>query len=65
MPIFSCGAVIAAAVEHDACLASAVSRPETARSSVDLPQPEPPTTATISPSSTLSEMPSSARTPLG
>ena len=36
-----------------------------ARSNVDLPQPEPPMTATISPGATSSEMPSSARTPLG
>jgi hypothetical protein len=41
------------------------SRPETARSKVDLPQPEPPTIATISPGATVSVMPSSARTPFG
>ena len=37
------------AVEHDAALASACRGREIARSSVDLPQPEPPITATISP----------------
>jgi hypothetical protein len=36
-----------------------------ARSNVDLPEPEPPITATISPSSTSSDTPPSACTPLG
>ena len=41
------------------------SRPATARSSVDFPQPEPPMMARISPSLMSAEKRSSALTPLG
>ena len=41
------------------------SRPAMARSKVDLPQPEPPMMATISPSLISAEKRSSALTPLG
>ena len=51
MPIFSCGVGDRRRRRARRGLGSGVSRPETARSSVDLPQPEPPITATISPSS--------------
>ncbi len=44
------------------CPGSDCRGPTTRRSSVDLPQPEPPTTATISPGATSSDTPSSART---
>ena len=64
MPIFACGAEIA--------MSSSVtvpdvarSRPAMARSKVDLPQPEPPMMATISPSLISAENRSSALTPLG
>ena len=52
MPIFSCGAVIGV---PSSVIAPCVgrSRPDISRSSVDLPQPEPPTTTTISPSADL------------
>ena len=64
MPIFSCGVVIVMPSSRtDPCVG--VSRPEIARSNVDLPQPEPPITATISPGSTSSVMASSACTPFG
>ena len=45
--------VIGIAVEHDTRPGLGVSSPEMARSSVDLPQPEPPMTTTISPGSTV------------
>ena len=64
MPIFSFGSVTAAPSSSTLPWVG-WSRPDTARSSVDLPQPEPPTMATISPSSTSSDTPSSARTPFG
>ena len=64
MPICSCGAVITMPSSTTLPWVG-VSRPEMARSIVDLPQPEPPMTTRISPGATLSEMPSSARTPLG
>ena len=63
MPIFSCGDMIVSPSSATAPWLG-LSSPETRRSSVDLPQPEPPTTATISPGATSSEMPSSARTVL-
>jgi hypothetical protein len=64
MPIFSCGAVMAAPSSATRPWVG-VSRPEIARSKVDLPQPEPPTTTRISPWATSSDTPSSARTPFG
>ena len=64
MPILACGAVM--------LISSSVTVPEVARSSpamarssVDLPQPEPPMMATISPSRMSAEKRSSALTPLG
>ena len=64
MPIFSCGVVIDLPSRRTTPWVG-VSSPEIARSRVDLPQPEPPITATISPGSTPSVMASSARTPFG
>ena len=64
MPIASCGAVMAAPSRATVPWLG-VSRPEMARSKVDLPQPEPPTTTRISPCGTASDTPSSARTPFG
>ena len=55
-----CGAAIAFAVERDLPVVGA-SRPATRRSSVVLPQPEPPTIATISPAATSSEMSAARR----
>jgi len=64
MPIFACGAEIT--------MSSSVtvpdvarSRPAMARNNVDLPQPEPPMMATISPNLISAENRSSAWTPLG
>jgi len=64
MPILACGADIA--------MSSSVTVPDVARSSpamarsrVDLPQPEPPMMATISPSLISAEKRSSALTPFG
>jgi hypothetical protein len=64
MPICSCGAVIVVPLSATRPWLGA-SRPQIARNMVDLPQPEPPITTRISPGSTASERPSSARTPLG
>ena len=64
MPIFGCGARIAAS-SRVTVPEVAGSRPETARRSVDLPQPEPPMMATISPWPISAEKRSSACTPLG
>ena len=64
MPIFSCGAVIGMPSSSTLPWVGR-SSPEMARSKVDLPQPEPPTTTTISPMSTFNDRPSSARTPFG
>jgi hypothetical protein len=64
MPIFSCGESITVPSSVTAPELGR-SRPDTVRSKVDLPQPEPPTMATISPGATLSVTPSSARTPFG
>ena len=52
------------AVERDRPWLGA-SRPQIARSMVDLPQPDPPITTRISPGATFSEMQWSACTPLG
>ena len=52
-------------IEASPCPSVARSRPAMARSSVDLPQPEPPMMATISPSLISAENRSSAWTPLG
>jgi hypothetical protein len=64
MPIFSCGAVM---VTPSSCTRPCVglSRPDTARSKVDLPQPEPPTITRISPGTTESDTFSSACTLFG
>ena len=64
MPILACGAVI---VAPSSVTVPEVARssPAMARSSVDLPQPEPPMMATISPSLISAEKRSSAWTPLG
>src|SRR4029078_3209772 len=64
MPIFSCGATISTPSSTTRPWLG-VSSPEIARSNVDLPQPEPPTTATTSPGATSILTPSSARTPFG
>ena len=64
MPIFSCGAVMRSPSSTTAPSLGG-SSPPMARSNVDLPEPEPPITATISPSSTSSVTPPSACTPLG
>src|SRR5580704_14203975 len=64
MPIFSCGAVMRSPSSTTAPSLGG-SSPPMARSNVDLPEPEPPITATISPSSTSSDTPPSACTPLG
>jgi hypothetical protein len=63
-PIFGCGAVIDEP-SSETVPALGRSSPEITRSKVDFPQPEPPTTARISPSDTLSVTASSARTPFG
>jgi hypothetical protein len=64
MPIFSCGAVITVSSSTTRPWVGG-SRPEIVRSMVDLPHPEPPMVTRISPGAIASEMPSSARTPLG
>jgi hypothetical protein len=64
MPIFGCGAAISVPPSETRPVVGG-SSPEIARSNVDFPQPEPPTTARISPRVTLSVTPSSARTPFG
>ncbi len=64
MPIFSCGAAIA--MSSSVTLPDvARSRPAMARSKVDLPQPEPPMMATISPGAISAEKRASALTPFG
>ena len=64
MPMLSWGVVIVTSSRRtDPCVG--VSSPEIARSKVDLPQPEPPITATISPGATSSVMALSACTPFG
>jgi hypothetical protein len=64
MPIFGCGLVIVLA-SSVTVPSLARSRPAMARKSVDLPQPEPPMMATISPGLILAENRASAWTPLG
>ena len=64
MPIFSCGCVTGSPSSSTRPWLG-VSSPLTARSSVDFPQPEPPTMATISPGPTEKLTPSSACTPFG
>ena len=64
MPILACGAVIVMSSSVTVPVL-ARSRPAMARSKVDLPQPEPPMMATISPGLISAEKRSSAWTPLG
>jgi hypothetical protein len=64
MPILACGELIAS-LSSVTVPALARSRPAMARSSVDLPQPEPPMIATISPCLISAEKRASACTPLG
>ncbi len=64
MPILACGAEIAMS-SSVTVPEVAGSRPAMARNSVDLPQPEPPMMAAISPSLISAEKRASAFTPLG
>ena len=64
MPILACGAVIEI-LSSVTVPEVARSRPATVRSKVDLPQPEPPMMAMISPRFISAEKRSSALTPLG
>ncbi|MGY4328246.1 hypothetical protein ACVWWG_002663 [Bradyrhizobium sp. LB7.2] len=64
MPILACGEAIAS-LSSVTVPELVRSRPAMARSSVDLPQPEPPMMATISPCLISAEKRASACTPLG
>jgi hypothetical protein len=64
MPILACGEVMTA-LSSETEPVVARSRPAMARSKVDLPQPEPPMMAMISPGAISAETRSSAWTPFG